>query len=99
MLMIIGERLPPKLHGYLSQILLEIAPQTFVGVVSTRVRMQLCADMRRQLGPLGAATVVYTCNTTQGYTITVYGQTSYVPVECDGLQLMSARRITPLDEK
>ena len=87
MLMIIGERLPTKLSGHL----IEVAPLTFVGVVSARVRMQLCAQLQRQLGPFGAATVIYTSNTMQGYTIQVYGQTSHVPVEYDGLQLMAMR--------
>lgn len=97
MIVLIGERLPAKLSGYMSQMLMEVAPQTYVGVVSARVRMQLCGEIRRQLGPFGAMTVIYTSKTPQGYTIEAYGDTSYTPVEYDGIHLMAMRNVPRVD--
>ena len=94
MVFMIGERLPSKLHGYLSHTLLEVQPQTCVGVVSARVREQLIDTVRRQIGPFGAMTIIVSSKNEQGYQITVFGQTTFAPVDFDGIQLM-ARRQTP----
>ncbi|MCE2854051.1 MAG: type I-E CRISPR-associated endoribonuclease Cas2e [Roseiflexaceae bacterium] len=91
MVIFLGERLSASLSGYLSQHLLEVATHTYVGAISARVRMQLCGEITRQLGVFGAMTVIYTSNTPQGYTIVTYGETKYLPVEYDGIQLMAVR--------
>jgi CRISPR-associated endoribonuclease Cas2 subtype I-E len=91
MLLMIGERLPNKLHGYLSQMLLEVQPQTFVGVVSARVREQLIAEVKRQLGPFGAMTIISSSKNEQGFVVRVFGQTTFTPLDLDGIQVMARR--------
>lgn len=91
MMFLIGERLPSKLHGYLSHLLLEVQPQTFVGVVSARVREQILAEITRQIGPFGAMTVVISGKNEQGFVVRVFGQTTFTPLDLDGIQVMARR--------
>ncbi len=90
MLIIIGERLESGVSGWLSNFLLEVSPQTFVGVVSTRVRTEILQAIPRKLAG-GAITVVYTARTEQGYVVKTYGETTYQVVDFDGLALMARR--------
>lgn len=90
MLILIGERLESGLAGWLSHFLLEVAPQTFVGVVSARVRNEILQVVPRKLAG-GALTVVYTARNEQGYIIKTYGETTYQVEDFDGLTLMARR--------
>ena len=92
MLLVIGEGLPPQVNGYIRTLLVEVAPHTFVGVVTMRVRTQLVAYIRKHMGAFGACTVVYTTTTPQGYHSHTYGNTRLQCVDLDGLQVMAQRR-------
>ena len=92
MLIIIGEGLPPKVSGYIKTMLLEVAPHTFVGVVSARVRTQLVAHVRAHMGAYAGCTVIYTSNTPQGYCLQTYGHTTWQCLDLDGIHLMARRQ-------
>ena len=92
MLIIIGEGLPPKVSGYIKTMLLEVAPRTFVGVVSVRVRAQLVAHVRAHMGVYAGCTVIYTSNTPQGYCILTYGHTTWQCLDLDGIHVMAQRQ-------
>ncbi len=90
MLILIGERLESGLSGWLSHFLLEVYPQTFVGVVSVRVRGEILQSIPRKLSG-GAVTAVYTAQNEQGYVIKTYGETTFHVVDFDGMAFMARR--------
>lgn len=77
---------PPKLRGDLSKWLCEINTGVYVGNLSSRVRdavwNRVCENLKN-----GRATMVFSTNNEQKMDFRVHN-TSWVPVDFDGIQLM-----------
>jgi CRISPR-associated protein Cas2 len=83
----IVERAPPSLRGELTRWLLEPQAGVFVGTVSALVRDKLwekvCAGVRG-----GAATLIHTSDSEQGFSVRLWGAPSRDVVDFDGLWLV-----------
>lgn len=77
---------PPKLRGDLSKWLIEINAGVYVGRVNARVREKLWKHVTDNLST-GRATMVFETVGEQGYDFHVHN-TSWIPVDFDGLKLM-----------
>jgi CRISPR-associated protein Cas2 len=87
MVVMVLERVPGSVRGELTRWLLELHAEVFVGNVSALVRDRLwetvCAKMAG-----GAGLLVYSTNTEQGFAMRLWGATSRVPVDYEGLTLI-----------
>ncbi|HEX2957665.1 MAG TPA: type I-E CRISPR-associated endoribonuclease Cas2e [Chitinispirillaceae bacterium] len=88
MLVIVVESVPPRLRGRLGVYLIEVHCGVFVGDHSRRVREMLweqviafCED--------GNAVMMWNTNNESGYDFVTHGKNRRVPVELDGLKLIS----------
>lgn len=81
------ERVPVGVRGELTRWMLELRAGVFVGTLSALVREKLwelvCGKMAG-----GAGLLVYSTNTEQGFAVRLWGATSKVPVEYEGLTLI-----------
>lgn len=88
MLVIVVENAPPRLRGRLGVFLIEVRAGVYVGDHSKRVRemlwQQVCAYCQD-----GNAVMVWTTNTESGYDFVTVGPNRRMPVEMDGLKLVS----------
>jgi CRISPR-associated protein Cas2 len=87
MIVLILERVSPSVRGELTRWLLEPKPGVFVGTVGARVRDRLWEKACRSLRG-GAAVLIYTTNTEQGFAIRTAGETGRQIVEYEGLWLV-----------
>jgi len=88
------ERATPGLHGELTRWLLEPHTGVFVGDVSAMVRDLLWELVQEKLRG-GAAMLVYSTDSEQGYRIRTCGETRRSIVDFDGLQLIRVPRPPP----
>ncbi|WP_448576222.1 type I-E CRISPR-associated endoribonuclease Cas2e [Thermomicrobium sp.] len=91
MIVLLVERVKPSLRGELTRWLLEPRPGVFVGQVSARVRDRLWDKLCRSLDS-GAALLIYTTNTEQGFGLRSFGDTSRELVDFEGLWLIRLPR-------
>ncbi|MCX7622364.1 MAG: type I-E CRISPR-associated endoribonuclease Cas2e [Thermomicrobium sp.] len=101
MIVLILERTAPSLRGELTRWLLEPRAGVFVGRVSARVRDRLWEKVCRSPS-VGAAILLYTTNTEQGFALCVYGDPARELVEHEGLWLIrypSSGDASPTDEQ
>ncbi|WP_073447979.1 type I-E CRISPR-associated endoribonuclease Cas2e [Streptomyces yunnanensis] len=87
MLVLATTAVPDHLRGDLSRWTTEVVPGIFVGAVSARVRDQLWDAVTDVVGE-GAAVLVHSAPTEQGYAIRTAGTCRRVPMNFDGLTLM-----------
>jgi len=94
MLVIVVENVPPRLRGRLAIWLLEVRAGVYIGDVSKRVREMLwdtvtigCED--------GNAVMAWNTNTESGFDFVTVGQNRRIPVELDGVRLVS---FLPIDD-
>jgi CRISPR-associated protein Cas2 len=87
MVVLLLERVPVSLRGELSRWMIEPKTGVFVGRVSARVRDKLwekvCAGVKG-----GAATLVYSALTEQGFAVKSWGNPNRTVVDWEGLQLI-----------
>jgi CRISPR-associated protein Cas2 len=87
MVVIVLERVSAGLRGDLTRWMLELRPGTFVGKLNARVRdrvwERVCSKMRG-----GAAVLVHTAQTEQGFAIRFWGSPKRWPVDFEGLTLI-----------
>jgi len=87
MVVLLLERVPASLRGELSRWMIEPKTGVFVGKVSAMVREKLwdkaCKGARD-----GAAMILYSSNTEQGFSVRSHGDTSRTPVDMEGLMLI-----------
>lgn len=91
MVILILERVPAGLRGELSRWMLEPRTGVFVGNVSALVRDKLWEKVEKQAKG-GAALLVHTARTEQGFRVRSHGDPSRTPVDWEGLTLV---RIPP----
>lgn len=88
MLVIVVENAPPRLRGRLAVWLLEIRAGVYVGKVSRRVREMLWQTVRSGIMD-GNAIMAWTTNTESGFDFETWGANRRIPVELDGVKLVS----------
>jgi CRISPR-associated protein Cas2 len=88
MLAIVVENVPPRLRGRLAIWLLEIRAGVYVGKVSRRVREMLWNTVEIGIAE-GNAVMVWSTNTESGFDFLTLGANRRMPVEMDGITLVS----------
>ena len=88
MLAIVLENSPPRLRGRLAVWLLEVRAGVYVGDVSKKVREMLWNQVADGIEE-GNAVMIWTSNTESGYDFVTIGKNRRVPVEMDGVKLVS----------
>jgi len=88
MLVIVVENAPPRLRGRLAVWLLEIRAGVYVGTVSRRVREMIWKQIECGLEQ-GNAVIAWSTNTERGFDFLTLGENRRIPVEMDGIKLVS----------
>lgn len=98
MLVIVVENAPPRLRGRLAVWLLEIRAGVYVGKVNRRVREMIWNQVEQGLGD-GNAAMAWTTNTESGFDFETMGVNRRIPVELDGVKLISFLPPEPLESQ
>jgi CRISPR-associated protein Cas2 len=88
MLVIVLENAPPRLRGRLAVWLIEIRAGVYVGDLSVKVRDMIWAQIEQGLEE-GNAVMAWSTNTESGFDFMTLGKNRRLPVELDGLKLVS----------
>jgi CRISPR-associated protein Cas2 len=88
MLVIVTENVPPRLRGRLGVWLLEIRAGVYVGNPSRRLREFIWGQVLEGVED-GNAVMVWNTNTESGYDFQTVGANRRIPVDFDGLRLVS----------
>ncbi|WP_020161331.1 MULTISPECIES: type I-E CRISPR-associated endoribonuclease Cas2e [Methylobacter] len=88
MLVIVVENVPPRLRGRLAVWLIEIRAGVYVGDLSVKVREMIWSQIEDGIEE-GNAVMVWTTNTESGFDFITLGKNRRLPVELDGLKLVS----------
>lgn len=93
---LITEGLAPGLRGAIAKWMVELAPGTYIGSLSARVRTELWGEvanwvLQRQVG---YAALVYPAQTEQGFAVDSLGDTRYNITDFDGIALVSRQHET-----
>lgn len=88
MLVIVVEAAPPRLRGRLAVWLLEVHTGVYVGDLSVKVREMIWQQVVAGIEG-GSAVMAWSTNTEQGYDFTTIGGNRRVPMEFDGVKLVS----------
>jgi CRISPR-associated protein Cas2 len=88
MLVIVTESVPPRLRGRLAVWLLEVRAGVYIGNPSKRLR-EFIWDQVVEGVEEGNAVMAWNTNTESGYDFQTIGDNRRVPVDFDGLRLVS----------
>jgi CRISPR-associated protein Cas2 len=88
MLVTVVENAPPRLRGRLAIWLLEVRAGVYVGKVSKRVREMIWEQIEKGIGD-GNAVMAWSTNTESGFDFMTLGANRRIPVEIDGIKLVS----------
>lgn len=88
MLVIVVENAPPRLRGRLGLWLVEVRAGVYVGKVSRRVREMIWINLEDGIDN-GNAVMVWSSNTESGFDFLTLGENRRIPVEMDGIKLVS----------
>ena len=88
MLVIVVENVPPRLRGRLAVWLIEIRAGVYVGDLSTKVREMIWRHVESGIEE-GNAIMTWSTNTESGFDFLTLGENRRLPVEIDGLKLVS----------
>lgn len=88
MLVIVVENAPPRLRGRLAVWLLEVRAGVYVGDYSARVRDHIWRQVEHGIGE-GNAVLAWSANNESGFDFSTCGTNRRVPVELDGVKLVS----------
>ena len=95
MLTIVTENVPPRLRGRLAIWLLEVRAGVYVGNNSRRIREMIWQQVT-ELAEQGNVIMTWATNTESGFDFQTYGENRRIPIEYDGLRLVS---FLPVEEK
>lgn len=95
MLVIVLENAPPRLRGRLAIWLLEIRAGVYVGNYSSKVRDHIWNQVEMGIGE-GNAVMAWRTSNEVGFDFVTLGQNRRIPVELDGVKLVS---FLPMEEK
>lgn len=88
MLVIVVENAPPRLRGRLALWLLEVRAGVYVGKVSQRTREMIWDNVQEGIAN-GNAIMTWSTNTESGFDFLTLGPNRRLPVEMDGIKLVS----------
>ncbi|MBV1916052.1 MAG: type I-E CRISPR-associated endoribonuclease Cas2 [Pseudomonadales bacterium] len=88
MLVVVTENVPPRLRGRLAVWLLEIRAGVYIGDVGRRIREMLWEQVTT-LADDGNVVMAWATNTESGYDFQTFGKNRRIPVDYDGLRLVS----------
>ena len=88
MLVIVVENVPDRLRGRLAVWLIEIRAGVYVGDLSVKVREMIWSQIEIGIEE-GNAIMTWSTNTESGFDFKTLGQNRRLPVELDGLKLVS----------
>lgn len=88
MLVVVTEAVPPRLRGRLAVWLLEIRAGVYVGNVSRRIR-EMIWEQVNALAEDGNVVMAWATNTESRFDFTTYGKNRRVPIDYEGLRLVS----------
>ena len=88
MLVIVTEGVPPRLRGRLAIWLLEIRAGVYVGDVSRRVR-EMMWEQVNALAEDGNVVMTWATNTESGFDFITYGENRRIPINHEGMRLVS----------
>jgi len=88
MLVIVTENVPPRLRGRLGLWLVEVRAGVYVGDVSRRVREMIWENLDKGVED-GNAVMAWTSNNESGFDFMTLGTNRRIPVEMDGIKLVS----------
>ncbi|ROP59513.1 CRISPR-associated Cas2 family protein [Enterobacter sp. BIGb0383] len=88
MLVVVTENVPPRLRGRLAVWLLEVRSGVYLGDVSTRIRAMIWENITVLSGE-GNVVMAWATNTESGFEFQTYGENRRIPVDLDGLRLVS----------
>ncbi len=88
MLVIVVENVPDRLRGRLAVWLLEVRAGVYVGKVSRRVREMIWDQMRKGIGD-GNVVMAWSTNEESGFDFWTLGKNRRIPLELDGIKLVS----------
>ena len=94
MLVVVTENVPPRLRGRLAVWLLEIRAGVYVGNVSRRIR-EMIWEQITALTEDGNVAMAWATNTESGFDFQTFGQNRRIPIEYDGLRLVSFMPVEP----
>jgi CRISPR-associated protein Cas2 len=88
MLVVVTENVPPRLRGRLAVWLLEVRAGVYVGDVSKRIR-EMIWEQSTELAEQGNVVMAWATNTESGFEFQTHGENRRMPVDLDGLRLVS----------
>ncbi|EDE4820016.1 type I-E CRISPR-associated endoribonuclease Cas2 [Salmonella enterica subsp. enterica serovar Enteritidis] len=88
MLVVVTENVPPRLRGRLAVWLLEIRAGVYVGDVSAKIREMIWQQVS-VLADEGNVVMAGATNTESGFEFQTFGVNRRIPVDLDGLRLVS----------
>ncbi|MCV9879670.1 type I-E CRISPR-associated endoribonuclease Cas2e [Brenneria izbisi] len=95
MLMVVTENVPPRLRGRLAIWLLEVRAGVYVGDTSQRVREMIWQQII-ELTEQGNVVMAWATNTESGFEFQTWGENRRMPVDLEGLRLVS---FSPIDNQ
>jgi len=95
MVMVVTENVPPRLRGRLAIWLLEVRAGVYVGSITRRVREMIWQQVS-ELAEEGNVVMAWATNTESGFDFQTYGDNRRIPVDYDGLRLVS---FLPVEDK
>lgn len=88
MLVVVTENVPPRLRGRLAIWLLEVRAGVYVGDMSRKTREMIWYQIT-ELAEQGNVVMAWATNTESGFEFQTWGENRRMPVEWDGLRLVS----------
>lgn len=88
MIVVVISNAPPRLRGRLAAWLVEVRAGVYVGDYSARTREMIWSQVLDGLGE-GDAVMVWKAPTDQGYDFLTAGRNCRMPIDFDGLKLVS----------
>ncbi|PWC20188.1 type I-E CRISPR-associated endoribonuclease Cas2 [Brenneria roseae subsp. roseae] len=88
MLVVVVENAPPRLRGRLAIWLLEVRAGVYVGDTSQRIREMIWQQIV-ELAEQGNVVMAWATNTESGFEFQTWGENRRMPVDLDGLRLVS----------
>jgi CRISPR-associated protein Cas2 len=88
MLIVVTENVPPRLRGRLAVWLLEIRAGVYVGNTSRKIR-EMIWEQITLLTITGNVAMAWATNTESGFDFQTFGENRRVPIDYDGLRMVS----------
>lgn len=88
MLVVVTENVPPRLRGRLAVWLLEARAGVYVGDVSRRIREMIWSQVGLLAGE-GNVVMAWAASNESGFDLATHGENRRMPVDFDGLRLVS----------